>query len=561
MFYLINISHIAGMIVILVAFSLCIMRARRSKKAAEKACRSLAFAQFSIDHAVDMAYWLNADEGRMFYANEATASRLGYSREELVGMTIPDIDPNFPKGEWSKFAEKLKTTGFLTFETHNITKSGEKFPVEVTARWMEFGNEDRFIAFGRDITERKEREENLIIAKNDSDEARAVAEKAIQAKSIFLANMSHELRSPLAAIIGYSHLLERKANLSSPLVKYVNNISSSGQHLSELINDVLESSKFEAGRIVLTPCPFDLSDLLEDVEAMVRGRANEKHLQLTVTQLENVPCSLVGDKIKLRQILINLLTNAIKFTDTGKISLEIDSRNNDRPELELVMTVEDTGSGISAEEIGTLFRPFEQTVGGRVKGGTGLGLAISKQYSQLMGGDLIVTSQPGQGSIFTCTCRVEKGTQSIPAVSEKTGNRLVIGLNAGEPQRTILIVDDQPDHRYYVKQLLEDIGFFTIEAKNGKEALATIAAQSIDLVLMDIKMPILDGYQATMRLKASRATSNIPIITISASVFGEQKKILAAGADGFLPKPLNETDLFEKIGRLLDIEYNYAELD
>ncbi len=528
-------------------------RLNRAKKIAEETQASLEFVQFAVDNAVDMAYWLTARDGRLFYVNQATVDRLGYSREEMVGMTIPQIDREFPMGDWALFVKKLMAAGTLTFETYNITKSGERFPVEVTARWVEFDKEDRFIAFGRDISERKQLEAGLIRAKEEAEQAKAAADEANQAKSTFLANMSHELRTPLAAILGYSQLMQRKMEPDDPLARYLQTINQSGQHLAELINDVLEVSKIEAGRIVLTPVPFDLDKLLFDVEEMMRKRAEEKQLELQVSLAEPLPRKLFGDEAKLRQILINLLSNAIKFTETGRVAVTVSGREQNG--LELIIEVADTGPGIAAKELEQLFQPFEQTPTGRAKGGTGLGLVISRQYAQLMGGDLTVSSQVGQGSVFSCRCKVAEA-RTEPGPPEE---RQVIGLAPGAPQKTLLIVDDRDDLRNYLTQLLQEVGFTTLEARDGQEALAIMAAEAIDLVLLDMQMPKLDGYQTARQLKAGEQTRRVPLLAMSSSAFEENRqKILAAGANDFLRKPLDESELFAKIQRFLKVEYRYG---
>jgi len=368
--------------------------------------------------------------------------------------------------------------------------------------------------------------------------------------------MSHELRSPLAAILGYTRLLRGKVDPSNPLIKYINTIDSSGQHLSAQIDDILEVSKIEAGQIELNPVRFDFSKLIEDIKAIVQGQASEKRLQLIIEKQEDMPGKLIGDEAKIRQILVNLLSNAIKFTGAGTVTLRLHCKDN--LGLELVMAVEDTGDGISTEEIDKLFQPFGQTKFGRSKGGTGLGLVISRQYAQLMGGDLIVSSEVGKGSVFTCTCRVE--IDPTPDYCEwRTEKRSITILAPGLQQKTILIADDHQELRFFVKQLLNEVGFVTREAGDGVEALSIIDAEPIDLVIMDIQMPEMNGYQAISRLRETTRGRNLPIIGFSASAFEEDRiNVLASGADDFLSKPVNEAELFEKIGRLLGIGYCYS---
>jgi PAS domain S-box-containing protein len=392
---------------------------------------------------------------------------------------------------------------------------------------------------------------------DELQKAKAAAEAANQAKSGFLARMSHELRSPLTAILGYSKLLQRKLEPFSPLLRYTETINSSGQHLSALINDVLEVSKIEAGYLELNRVSFDFSRLIEDVRAIVQGQAEEKGLQFSVAGAEEMPRFLLADEAKIRQILVNLLTNAIKFTDAGEITLRLECRKTPGPEL--VMAVEDTGVGIKAEEIGQLFQPFGQTETGRSRGGTGLGLVISRQYAQLMAGDISVRSTLAQGSVFTCTCRIEEDHR-VDFREESAKIHPDISLPLDLPPKTILIADDQQEHRYFIKQLLEEVGFGTREAKDGRKALRIIDAESIDLVLMDMQMPVLDGYQTIRRLRSTAAGREIPVICISASVFEKDRdEIMAAGANSFLCKPINETELFTQIGRFLNVAYSSSD--
>jgi signal transduction histidine kinase/FixJ family two-component response regulator len=382
------------------------------------------------------------------------------------------------------------------------------------------------------------------------------AEAANQAKSIFLTNMSHELRTPLNAILGFSQLMQRDPGISQYQRTSLETINRSGDHLLGLINDVLELSKIEAGRISLNQTDFDFHGLLEDTEGMFNERAREKCLTLEVMRSDRVPHYLRGDEGKLRQVLINLLGNAVKFTEKGGIVLRVEAQHNG--ETVLVLEVEDTGLGIGTEELEQLFQPFEQTLIGRREGGTGLGLAITREYARLMGGELSVRSTPGEGSVFIFTCRVVEGLRE--AAERKERPRKVLGLAPGEPQHSILVVDDKEENRRFLVQLLQEVGFQTREAANGQEAIAAFQTEPPDLVLMDMRMPVLNGYEATRRLKAHKEWAGIPVIAVSASAFEEQReRILTSGSDDFLRKPFKEHELFELIGKQLGIGFTYEE--
>jgi adenylate cyclase len=392
------------------------------------------------------------------------------------------------------------------------------------------------------------------------------AEAANHAKSTFLTNMSHELRTPLNAILGFSQLLTRDEPLSNRQQQHVEIINRSGKHLLELINDILSMSKIEAGHIVLTPTCFDLHELLHSVEQMFQLRANAKGLNLKFANISDIPHYIQTDEGKLRQVLINLLGNAIKFTQQGTVQLRVKTL----PES-LIFEIIDTGAGILPEEINTLFTPFVQTqVGKQSMEGTGLGLAISREFVRLMGGDITVKSVFTQGSTFSFNIQVSY----IPAteIETKTSPGRIIGLEPNQPQYRILIVEDIQENRLLLIQLLQPFGFEIRHASNGEEAVSFWYSWQPDLILMDIRIPIVDGYEATKRIRAAEAnpySSNSAmtlvqqaqvtatvIIALTASVFEEQQAaIFNAGCDDYISKPFTEDLLYEKIAQHLGIRY------
>ncbi len=417
--------------------------------------------------------------------------------------------------------------------------------------------------------------------------ARREAEAASRAKGEFLANMSHELRTPLNAILGFVQLMQRSASFPAEHRRNLNVISQSGENLLELINDILDMSKIEAGQITLESSDFDLYAMLDGVLTLFIPRADKKGLWLKLERAPEVPQFIETDERKLRQVLINLLSNAIKFTETGGVtvrvwnmeygvgSMEYGVRNMGAttssssppapysllptPDFLLHFEVEDTGMGIADEEMGTLFGAFTQTTSGKKsREGTGLGLAISRKFVQLMGGDLTVTSRLGQGSCFRFDIRARKtdATQITPPPR----TRQVRQLRPGHPEYRILIADDQPENRMLLQQILGRAGFSIREAADGEEAVALAQTWRPHLIFMDIRMPVLNGYEATRRIKASPYGAEIIVVALTASALEtDRAESLAAGCDDYLRKPIQIAEVFEALERHLHVEYLYAE--
>ncbi len=382
--------------------------------------------------------------------------------------------------------------------------------------------------------------------------AQSAAETANQAKSIFLANMSHELRTPLNAILGFSQLMVRDSATSRTQREYLDIISQSGEYLLQLINDVLEMSKIEAGRVPLNPENVDFYHLLLGLEDMLKVRASSKGLYLVFERTERVPPYINADESKVRQVLINLISNGIKFTQRGGVTVRIDYDDG-----RLVFEVEDTGIGIEEDELGKLFETFTQTRSGQESHeGTGLGLPISRRFVQLMGGEITVRSQPQKGSIFTC--RIPVGLGESPSSQLPEVHRQVIGLAPGQPRYRILIAEDKWESQVLLAKLLEPIGFDVLKANNGQEALSLFEQEQIDLIFMDMRMPVMDGYETTRQIKAR--DRQMPVIALTASAFEhERAEILASGCDDFIRKPFYAPDIFERLARHLPIRFVYKD--
>ena len=390
-------------------------------------------------------------------------------------------------------------------------------------------------------------------------QAKAAAEAASRSKSTFLSTMSHEIRTPMNAILGYAQLMLRDTGLGADAKTNLKIIGRSGEHLLTLINDVLDMSKIEAGRIELNVVTFNFPKLLEDLGAMFRLRAEAKALRFEMVADGESVSYVKSDEGKIRQALINLLGNAIKFTERGHIKLHVTLDQRSADQLWLLADVEDTGSGLTDEEQQKLFEPFSQAKGGlNTQEGTGLGLAISRNYAQLMGGDVTVTSSPGQGSIFRLEIPIERGNGDV-AIRRNTLRR-VIGLGAGTNAPRILVVDDQLENRDWLMKLLTVIGFSVRGADNGEAAIHTWEEWNPRLVLMDVHMPVMDGLEATRRMKADPRGKETVVVTLTASALDDDRRAIAlSGADDFLAKPCREDQLLEKVRTLLNITYDYEE--
>ena len=404
------------------------------------------------------------------------------------------------------------------------------------------------------------------------------AQNANQAKSRFLANMSHELRTPLNAILGFTQLMCRDRSISKEHQENIQIINRSGEHLLKLINDILEMSKIEVGQITLNEAKFDLYTMLKSIEEMLRLKARAKQLSLIFKIPKSIPQYIYTDEGKLRQIIINLLGNALKFTEQGEVTLSVElkesitaaEKNIDflfTDTYELCFCVEDTGPGIEVEEMQQLFSPFEQTKVGRISNeGTGLGLSICHKFVELMGGELQVESTVGRGSKFFFEIPIELEDSQVPQILSSSNSSLketsrVIGLASNQPEYKILAVDDVAASRLLLRKMLNQIGFAVKEAGDGREAVNLWSSWHPDLILMDMRMPIMDGYEATKQIKSHPEGNKTIVIALTASAFEEERvTILSAGCDDFMRKPFYETELLEKIGHYLNIEYLYEEI-
>ncbi|MGB0384017.1 MAG: ATP-binding protein [Ardenticatenaceae bacterium] len=444
------------------------------------------------------------------------------------------------------YLENNLTTGAFTpdrLELLNLLSSQAAISIE---------NATLYKTLEQKVEERTTSLQHEIVTRKRAEEA---ANAANQAKSTFLANMSHELRTPLNAILGFSQLMRRSRTLPTEHVDNLGIISRSGEHLLTLINNVLDLSKIEAGKTTLNQKNFDLYRLLDDLEDMFQLPASDKRLQLIFERTPDLPRYVRTDSVKLRQVLINLLNNAIKFTDSGEVSVHVAPNRALKRATALSFSVGDTGAGIASEELDTLFEAFTQSQSGKqAQEGTGLGLPISRQFVKLMGGEMSVESQVGRGTTFHFDIQVTLVDVSDLQAARPT--RRVMALAPNQPRYRILIVDDKWNNRQLLIQLLNPLGFALKEASNGQEAIEIWHEWSPHLIWMDMRMSLMDGYEATKRIKSTTKGQATAIIALTASTLEEERAVvLSAGCNDFLRKPFRENDIFDLMHKHLGVRY------
>jgi len=508
--------------------------------------------QAIVTHSPVMIALFNAD-GQVQFINPALEQILGWSLAEWQQKNrLADCYPDAiarqqvvdhllaATGKWQDFA--------------TLTASGETIETTWAIVYLSSGS---FLAIGQDIRDRKHQERAL-------RQAMEAAEASNLAKSTFLANMSHELRTPLNVILGFAQVMMYDPELTPGQKEDLETIQRSGDHLLNLINDVLDLSKIEAGHYTLEETGFDLITLLHTLHTMFAERAKSKALQFQVEIAPEVPQFVVTDPQKLRQILLNLLSNAVKFTKSGGIMLRVGTepqmlQGTASPLIRLHFAVTDTGVGIAPEEIDTVFEAFVQAQAGRQSGGgTGLGLAISRKLLELMGGTMSVNSLPGQGSTFTFTLPVSPTNRED--ISLESCDRRVMQLVPGQPHHRVLVVDDQPENRLLMVRLMTQLGLEAREAHNGQDAVQLWREWKPDLIWMDIRMPVLDGYEATRQIRAMEPDRGSVIIALTAqSSQSDRTLALAAGCNDYISKPFREETLFLKMQEHLGLQYLYSD--
>jgi CheY-like chemotaxis protein len=368
--------------------------------------------------------------------------------------------------------------------------------------------------------------------------------------------MSHELRTPLNAILGFSSMIRRDPLLHDSLRQNVDIINRSGEHLLTLINDVLEMAKIEAGRVQLENIPFDLGNMVRDVTDMMQIRAKEKGLRLLIDQSSRFPRYIVGDEARLRQVLLNLTGNAVKFTQQGGVTLRLGTKKNNNSRL--LIEVEDSGPGIAPADQQRIFEPFVQLGEQGINKGTGLGLTITRQFVQLMGGNISLESALGKGSLFRVELPLNEVAETEIVIPEQTDNGTVAGLALGQSEYRILIVEDQRDNQLLLTKLMEAAGFLVKLAENGEQGVKLFQEWHPHFIWMDRRMPVMDGMEATRRIRELPGGKEVKIVAVTASAFTEQRtEMLDAGMDDFVRKPFRASEIYECLAKHLGLKYVY----
>lgn len=547
---------------------------QRRKLAADQRAQILMATNSAILGTVQDAVILAELNGAIIDWNVQAEQYFGWSRREVLDKNL--VETIFPKRRWKWLKRELhslsKTQTSPSVETRTrltaFDRNKREFPVDWTVRLISIAGHVRFCCFIRDLTTQREHEIALEAAKE-------AAEAASRSKSWFLANMSHEIRTPMTAISGYAELLcDSSVSLSeSQTVDYAETIHRNGQHLLQLIDDILDLSKVEAGKVVVEKIPMQVQQVLGDIEQLMRRRAATGRLTLENIRLNEIPATITSDPTRIRQILVNLVGNAIKFTKSGKVTIATQLLDRDT-EPKLVISISDTGIGMTPEQMERLFSPFTQADSSTTRkyGGTGLGLCISRSYAELLGGSLSVESTAGVGSTFTfiLPVHIEPDTAFLPLgpecpIAEHEQPQSSPQANSAPLSgRQIMLIEDGPDNQALIAFHLRRAGAIVTIADNGRIALESLTddgsmegtlkeACSLDLIITDMQMPELDGYQLAAKLRQKGWTR--PVIALTAhAMSGDQAKCLAAGCDAYATKPIQKDVLIRTCLQVLALQ-------
>lgn len=524
----------------------CFMKDISDRKQTEEALRHQKEMLQTIVDRIPVMIALFDSQGRVEFINPEIERVLGWSLADWQQRNI--LVDCYPDPVYRQIIlEHMTSTTGQWKDVTTMTATGQQLETSWANVRLSSGH---CLGIGQDISDRKQKELAL-------QKAMKTAEEANLAKSIFLANMSHELRTPLNVILGFTQVMAHDPALNSHQREDLQTIRRSGDHLLSLINDVLDLSKIESGHYSIEESGFDLIALLHSLRNMFVERAISKGIDFSFDIAPEVPQFILADAQKLRQVLLNLFSNAIKFTKQGSITLRVTSEETIANRQMLQFEVADTGVGIAQSELSTIFDAFVQAQAGkRSASGTGLGLTISRKLLELIGGAISVSSTLGKGSTFTFTLPVSP-TSGVNITSEQN-DRLAIGLAPGQAHHRILVVDDRAENRLLMVRLLTQLGLEVKEATNGREAVELWQQWQPDLTWMDIRMPVLDGYEATRQIRAMEGGQNSVIIALTAQASQSDRALaLAAGCNDYISKPFREQSLFIKMAEYLGLEYIY----
>lgn len=479
------------------------------------------------EFASDGIHILN-QEGDVIECSQSFAELLGYTYEEAQNLNVEDWDAKFPRDELSNIIKDLIKNP-RKFETKHQRKDGSIFDVQINAKGIDLNGELLLYASSRDISEQKKLEHDLVQAKNKS-------ENALKAKSIFLANMSHEIRTPLNGILGLTNLIEHHSK-DETVLDYASSIKDCGESLLVIINDILDISKVEAGKLDLESVPVDIMKLVKTTLTPFQQSLKERKIDLELIQIKPDPGYLLGDPVRLRQVLFNLIGNAVKFTSKGTVKIQVQFGEKKRGKTPVTFSVIDSGVGIPKNRIDSIFRPFEQVDAATTRkfGGTGLGLAICKKLVDMMGGKIQVESEEGKGSHFSFSVNLKEAKKDHNYQPQPSQTHSLPKDN----NLSLLIAEDNEINRLIIEKLLLKMGVSQIDfAVNGQIACEMVEEKDYDLILMDVQMPILDGYEATKIIREF-APNTLPIVGLSANVFKEDKDhARQCGMSDYLEKPI-----------------------
>jgi len=528
-----------------------------AQKRTEEAIRESELKFRTITESALDAIIMMDNAGMVTFWNPAAEKIFGYSKEELLGKDVHMVlSPAHYLDSFQKAFSKWRETGEgpaigKVVELQALRAGGKEISVELSLSSVNLGEKWSAVGIIRDITERKKAEENLLEANRQLEAATAQATLANRAKSEFLANMSHEIRTPLNAVIGFTELLKGRIT-DEKSRNYLEGIVTGGRNLLNLINDILDLSKIEAGRMEIHPEVVNPQSLYEEMAQIFSVRMNEKGLYLRIEISPSLSQALLLDETRLRQILLNLVGNSVKFTEKGGITMRMRTvpRALDGSVVDLLLEVEDTGIGIPAEQQNQIFEAFRQQEGQSTRkyGGTGLGLTITKHLVAIMGGNISLESEPGKGSIFRVLLPGIRVTALVAGGNEEGDEIFESVIFQGS---TVLMVEDIESNRQVIAGLLDPYHLVVAEAVNGLEGIDMARIVHPDLILMDMQMPVMDGYEATRRIKADPDLKHIPVVALTASALKEDARSILELCDGYLRKPVSKRILLRELARFL----------